>query len=238
MSFSSTDVPPKQCFSLIQSRKFFAGSPKVQQGDVVDGTGGANKAAADTDNNKAKTPLKFYLAELCPSMDLVLLDQGGILSIYRTLSWQKVAAILPATPRETTNKNGTTDKISGHSSSSSSSTSSSLCFCWSPNGHWVAVANSTPQECQISLYGVENLANPVAGVGGSAAPPSDGPASSGMGGAGPTDAQHSWSIVNKIQHPNHQTATVQSMHWIHVGRSHPTSCAVSAEEEEREMSWR
>ena len=74
--------------------------------------------------------------ELCPSMDLVIFGTSAQQSLYRTVSWQKVANVQPL--KETLQKTN---------------------CCWSPNGRWIAVAH----DHKVALYGVEHLANPPDG---------------------------------------------------------------------------
>jgi hypothetical protein len=136
--------------------------------------------------------------QLCPSMDLVVFETStsSQQSLYRTVSWQKVASI---------------QREESASSSNNINASGSNCCCWSPNGRWIVVAC----DSQVSLYGVEPLANP--------------PAGGGFGSSnGPTEAQHSWSLA----HP------VIGLSWMHVGRPHPTAWKSSEEELEEEVSWR
>ena len=211
MSKSSSEVAEKvpwQCFSAIQSRKFLLlSSPSCAPQSL---------------------PVPFQLAALCPSMDLVLVESptsssSTSLVIYRTLSWQRVATINP-----TTNTNTNTSTSTSTTNSVENSTTSKLCYCWSPNGQWVAVAaSSTLGEGIISLYGVENL-HLGGGVTGNSSYAGSGP----TGSSGPTDAQHSWSI------PTADSNIIQAMHWLHVGRNHPSACEASRTEYEQEISWR
>jgi len=75
-------------------------------------------------------------------MDLVVYNASTAIhqhNLYRTMSWQKVAAITT----ETEDAPATTTT------------------CWSPSGKWIAVAN----DKHVSLYGVEPVANPPGGGG-------------------------------------------------------------------------
>jgi hypothetical protein len=85
-------------------------------------------------SRKLSAPLQTF--ELCPSMDLVVFGTSAQQSLFRTVSWQKVANIQPL--KETSQKTS---------------------CCWSPNGRWIAVAHDN----YVSLYGVEPLANPADG---------------------------------------------------------------------------
>jgi hypothetical protein len=123
-------------------------------------------------------------------MDLIVFGSSAHQqSLYRTVSWQKVATInqdseLPLSQDEKT--------------------------CWSPNGRWVTVS----YDHQVSLYGVEPLANPSGGV--------------TFTNSGPTEAQHSWHSQHKVI----------ALSWAHVGRLHPTAWKASEDELEDEISWR
>jgi hypothetical protein len=81
---------------------------------------------------------------LCPSMDLVVFGSStsSTQNLYRTVSWQKVAAI-NVEEAETQPQQQTTTAT-----------------CWSPNGRWIAVA----RDSLVSLHGVEPLANPPGGA--------------------------------------------------------------------------
>jgi hypothetical protein len=81
---------------------------------------------------------------LCPSMDLVVFGSStsSTQNLYRTVSWQKVAAI-NVEESETQPPQQTTTAT-----------------CWSPNGRWIAVA----RDSLVSLHGVEPLANPPGGA--------------------------------------------------------------------------
>lgn len=131
--------------------------------------------------------------QLCPAMDLVMFGTSTSKqqSLYRTVSWQKVASV--------------------SASSSSSSESTHCTSSWSPNGRWIAVAC----DSQVSLYGVEALANPTGGFA-----PASASASS--------EAQHSWTVANPIV----------GLTWMHVGRPHPTAWKLTEDELEEEVSWR
>jgi hypothetical protein len=154
-----TDNPTKkQCFTSIQSRKLMGSLESCQ---------------------------------LCPSMDLVVYGTSTAsqqTSLYRTVSWQKVASItVPTSEQDFSSKT-----------------------CWSPNGRWIAVATG---DSQVSLYGVEPLANPPGG---------------GSFGSSSTEAQHFWNL----SHP------IVGFSWAHVGRPHPTAWKSSEAELEEEISWR
>ena len=81
--------------------------------------------------------------------------------------------------------------------------------CWSPSGRWIAVA----RDKTVSLYGVEPLANPSGGTAFS---------------SDATEAQHSWTVDHHVQ----------SLHWAHVGRAHPTAWKIREDEREDEVSWK
>jgi hypothetical protein len=178
-------------------------------------------------SHASSTIFPFQLAALCPSMDLILVESPNSSSstslvIYRTLSWQRVATINP-----NTNTSSTTSTSTSTSTTTSVENSTyKLCYCWSPNGQWVAVAASTRDEGVISLYGVENLH-----LGGGSTGNSSYAGSGPTGSSGPTDAQHSWSIPTA-------DSNIQAMHWLHVGRNHPSACEASRTEYEQEISWR
>ena len=135
--------------------------------------------------------------QLCPSMDLVVFGtsstSASLQNLFRTVSWQKVASI-------------NLDESETASISESSST-----VCWSPNGRWITVA----KDSQISLYGVEPLANPSTG-------------SSFSGSSGPSEKNHSWRT----------RSPVIGLYWAHVGRPHPTAWKLTLEEEEEQTFWR
>ena len=99
----------KQCFTSIQSRKLLG---------------------------------HLESCNLCPSMDLVVYSTSANShhqSLYRTLSWQKLATIAPDAEEP----------------------QGPCATCWSPSGRWIVVANDT----LVSLYGAEPLANPPGGSG-------------------------------------------------------------------------
>ncbi len=168
---------------------------------------------ADQDN---KRTWLSRLAKLCPSMDLILVQsKSSSLVIYRSLSWQKVADILlPESLGDTVEAN------------SASSDSSPLSYCWSPNGQCVAVS----QDSRILLYGVESLVT-----------------ASGMGtGASSGSSNATWTI-DVMEETKHEQASsneddmpihVLGLHWVHVGKYHPTAAFPTAAEEEQEVSWR
>jgi hypothetical protein len=125
--------------------------------------------------------------QLCPAMDLVVFGTSTAKqqSLYRTVSWQKVASV-------------------------ASSSEAAPCTSWSPNGRWIAMAC----DSQVSLYGVEILANPPGGF-----VPSTSASS---------EAQHAWTVSNLII----------GLSWMHLGRPHPTAWKLTEEELEEEVSWR
>ena len=150
------------------------------------------------------------LAKLCPSMDLILVQsKHSSLVIYRSLSWQKVADIVLPESQE--------------GSSASSSDGTPLSYCWSPNGQCVAVA----QDSSILLYGVESLVT-----------------ASGMGaGASSGSSNATWTIdvmgkTKQEQSSDDAPIHVLALHWIHVGKYHPTAAFPSPAEQEQEVSWR
>jgi hypothetical protein len=166
------------------------------------------------------------LAKLCPSMDLILVriysSSSSSLVIYRSLSWQKVAGI-PL--RENSNVGG------DGAASTNDSDSGSLSYCWSPSGQCVAVA----QDSSVSLYGVETLIT-AAGRNGA------------MSGSNSGSADWTITIVDSnsendvggsvSSNSGSKSVDVMALHWVHVGKHHPTAAAPSMEEEEREISWR
>lgn len=125
--------------------------------------------------------------QLCPSMDLILYGTSTTKqqNLYRTVSWQKVASI--TSPSE-----------------------SPPCTSWSPNGRWIAMAC----DSEVSLYGVEPLANPPGGFAATTSPASE--------------AQHKWTV----------SCPIVGLSWMHVGRPHPTAWDLTDEEREEEISWR
>ncbi|CAJ1968858.1 unnamed protein product [Cylindrotheca closterium] len=135
--------------------------------------------------------------QLCPSMDLVVFGtsstSASLQNLFRTVSWQKVASI---------------NLEESEKASNGESTSSTV--CWSPNGRWIAVA----KDSQVSLYGVEPLANPPTGT-------------SFSGSSGPSEKNHSWRTQNPVI----------SLYWAHVGRPHATAWKLSLEEEEEQTYW-
>ena len=170
---------------------------------------------ADADQENKRTWLS-RLAKLCPSMDLILVQsKSSSLVIYRSLSWQKVADIvLPESLGDAGEAN------------SASSDSSPLSYCGSPNGQCVAVA----QDSSILLYGVESLVT-----------------ASGMGaGASSGSSNATWTIDvmggTKQEQPSSSDDDthihVLGLHWVHVGKYHPTAAFPTAAEEEQEVSWR
>ena len=201
-----------QSFSILQSRKFLLP---------------ATKGASDVDVNETKRSTLSRLAKLCPSMDLILVqssNSSSSLVIYRSLSWQKVADItLPESLGDTTEGVG----------SSSSSSKNPLSYCWSPNGQCTAVAH----DSSIFLYGVESLVT-ASGAGAG-------------GGATSGSSNATWTIdllrEQKQQHPSTIGSSSKSddahvgvlgLHWLHVGKYHPTAAFPSAAEDEQEVSWR
>ena len=222
-----TKMAACQSFSLLQSRKF-----------LFPATKGAADADADisvdvVSENKRSTLRR--LAKLCPSMDLILVQSttsssssSPLLVIYRSLSWQRVADItLPESMGDTT-------ATAAEATTENSSTAPLLSYCWSPNGQCVAAA----LESSIFLYGVESLVT-ASGAGG--------------GGGGATSGSSSnatWAIDllgeqrednNNRQHRPPQSNSgmdVLALHWVHVGKNHPTAAFPSATEEEQEVSWR
>jgi hypothetical protein len=230
---------PWQCFSAVQSRKFLL--PSSSSSSNI-----SHKHKGGTEEDK-DSAFPFQLAELCPSMDLVVVESlsssssssstTSSLVIYRTLSWQRVATINPTTS-STTAPNIATPSVPFAADNSNPK----LCYCWSPNGQWVAVATSSRSDGEgivISLHGVESLhlgGGGTSGVGGSsfAGSSSSSSGTGGPAGTGPTDAQHSWSIPATTNNTN---GDVQALHWLHVGRNHPSASAPSEGEEEQEFSW-
>ena len=210
-----TEIATRQSFSLLQSRKFLVPTSK---GDDID---------------EIRWNILRRVAKLCPSMDLILVkstnssSSSPSLVIYRSISWQKVAdIILPESLG-----NGSATEGTGGGSNSNDAGKHSLSYCWSPNGHCIAVA----QESSVSLYGVESLVT-----------------ASGVGGGGRTASGSSnttWTIT--LQQAQKQPASTNSnnedgdeptvalaLHWIHVGKNHSIAASPSAVEEEREVSWR
>lgn len=137
--------------------------------------------------------------QLCPSMDLIVFGSSASQqSLYRTVSWQKVATI---------NQDTTASSLESDAPDTATVPTTT---CWSPDGRWIVVAN----DSQVSLYGVEPLANPPGGA--------------TFTNSGPTEAQHSW----KVSHP------VIGLSWAHVGRPHPTAWTPSTDEIEENVYWR
>eukprot|EP00536_Pseudo-nitzschia_multiseries_P008418 jgi/Psemu1/257216/estExt_Genewise1Plus.C_2130041 len=178
----------------------------------------------DDDIDETRRNILRRAAKLCPSMDLILVkstnpsSSSPSLVIYRSLSWQKVADItLPESLGDGTAVEG----VGG--SNSSDARKQSLSYCWSPNGQCIAVA----LESSVSLYGVESLVT-----------------ASGAGGAGGTvsgSSNATWTIAleqHKAASGNDESVDVLALHWVHVGKNHPTAASPSAAEEEREVSWR
>jgi hypothetical protein len=219
MASSSEEAPDtatRQSFSLLQSRKFIVPSSK---------SGDTDTDADDNYYDNRKSTL-CRLAKLCPSMDLILVrifsSSSSSLVIYRSLSWQKVAGI----PLHEYSH------VGDGAGSSSDSDSGSLSYCWSPSGQCVAVA----QDSSVSLYGVENLIT-AAGRNGA------------MSGSNSGSADWTITIVdsnseNVVGGSSSSSSScsknvdVIALHWVHVGKHHPTAAAPSMEEEEREISWR
>ena len=109
--------------------------------------------------------------QLCPSMDLIVFGSSpSQQSLYRTVSWQKVATINQDTASSSLKK----DEPSKADPTTKTTT------CWSPDGRWIVVANDT----KISLYGVEPLANPPGGA--------------SFNNNGPTEAQLSWDVQSPV----------------------------------------
>ena len=199
-------------FSYLQSRKFLL--PE-------------NKGSPDVDANDNRRNTLRRLARLCPSMDLILVHSTKSLSslvIYRSLSWEKVTdIILPESLGDIGDGGG--------GSNSSSIDCTPLSYCWSPNGQCVAVAH----ESSIYLYGVESLVT-ASGVGG------DG-TTSGSSNASWTidlreDPKRQESSICRGNRGDDKPAGVLALHWVHVGRHHPTAASHSAAEDEQEVSWR
>ena len=179
------------------------------------------KGDDDANANDHKRGALSQLAKLCPSMDLVLVrstSKLGSLAIYRSLSWQKVAdIILPESLSDAA------DGVGGTSRSSVSNTP--LSCCWSPNGQCVAVA----MESNIFLYGVESL---VAASGASSA---------GGSSSGSSNATWTIDLAAELKQPSSADdvhVDVSALHWVHVGKLHPTAALPSSVEEEQEISWR
>lgn len=203
-----------QNFSILQSRKFLL--PTARGASSDGGVGGA-------DENHHKRTMLSRLAKLCPSMDLILVQSKlSSLVIYRSLSWQKVADIVLPELSIGGSEGG---------NSASSSDSNLMSYCWSPNGQCVAVA----QDSAILLYGVESLVT-ASGVGAGAASGSSNATwtiditEEQKGGR----QQSSSSGINRGDPPTN----VLALHWVHVGKYHPTAAFPSAAEEEQEVSWR
>jgi len=137
-----------------------------------------------------KLPGAIESCRLCPSMDLVLFGTSASSqhNIYRTVSWQKVASINP--PEE-------------------SKGSSPALICWSPNGEWVALGS----QKKMSLYHVEQLANPPSGM---------------SFGNSATEDQHRLSLSH----------SVIGVSWVHVGRPHPTAWEPTEDELASQVTWR
>ena len=254
----STELPEtmtatRQSFSLLQSRKFLVPTKRVGADADVD-------VDVDDDNNKRNTLRR--LAKLCPSMDLILVkssnssssssSSSSSLVIYRSLSWQKVAVIaLPESLGNTVIIEGGSGSGSNGGGASGSSDSSSLSYCWSPNGQCIAVA----QESSVSLYGVESLVTAAGGGGGGTSGSSSNAnwtiALLGMGEQqqqrasyggdySMTEAASDSNSNNNNNYRNDDTSPVDvlALHWVHVGKHHPTAASPSVLEEEQEVSWR
>ncbi len=177
-------------------------------------TAASDGSAVDQDN---KRTMLSRLAKLCPSMDLILVQakNNSSLVIYRSLSWQKVADIvLP----ESLGDSGEGAATNGDDSL--------LSYCWSPNGQCVAVA----RDSNIFLYGVESLVT------------TSGAPSSGSSNADWTIDVQGEPKQGKLpvdgETSDELTSNVLALHWVHVGKYHPTAALPSAAEEEREVSWR
>ena len=218
MSDSSVQMAAtSQSFSLLQSRKFlFLG----------------NKSTADVvDVEESKRGALRRLAKLCPSMDLIIVqstNSSSTLVIYRTLSWQKVANIaLSESLGDATEGGG-----GAGGPGSNGQGNAPLSYCWSPNGQCVAVA----LESSVFLYGVESLVT------------ASGAGSGGGTTGGSTNATWTIDLLREQKgHPSRSSnnnrndntpADILGLHWVHVGKHHPTAVIPSAAEEEQEVSWR
>jgi hypothetical protein len=229
---TTTTTTTYQSFSVLQSRKFLL--PATKGTDTVSASADidvdVNVVNVDIVNEHKRSTMR-RLAKLCPSMDLILVQStnssssSSSLVIYRSLSWQRVADItlpelLPlgdTTTTETAGIDHNTPLIS---------------YCWSPNGQCVAVA----LESSIFLYGVESLVT-ASGAG------------SGGGATSGSSSNTTWTIdlLGEQEHNNRQqqqqqhpgsSIDVLALHWVHVGKNHPTAAFPSATEEEQEASWR
>jgi len=209
----------RQSFSLLQSRKFLVpGSlTKSRVADADVDADADSDADADADiNHEKRGNIIRGLAKLCPSMDLIIVriyssSSSSSLVIYRSLSWQKVAGI----------------PLRDHSSvNGASSDSGSLSYCWSPSGQCIAVA----QDSNVSLYEVESLVAVAGGGGGMSGSNSGSATAISIVDTGLENVGNSFSSSKRVD--------VIALHWVHVGKHHPTAAAPSIEEEEREISWR
>jgi len=108
----------------------------------------------------------------------------------------------------------------------SSSDSGSLSYCWSPSGQCIAVA----QDSNVSLYEVESLVAVAGGGGGMSGSNSGSATAISIVDTGLENVGNSFSSSKRVD--------VIALHWVHVGKHHPTAAAPSIEEEEREISWR
>lgn len=211
-----TGMVTHKSFSILQSRKFRLPGTK----DAV-----ATDDADLVDDIKRNTLGRF--AKLCPSMDLILVrsvSPSSSLVIYRSLSWEKIADItLPETLGDTT----TTPEGIGGTSGIGSSDNNPESYCWSPNGQCVAVA----QGSNIFLYGVESLVT------------ASGASAGGRTTSGSSNATWTIDLLEEEKQQeasisiNNASIDVLSLHWVHVGKLHPTAAVPSIAEEEQEVSW-
>ena len=220
-------VVAQQSFSSVQSRTL-----------TLPASAGGNCDSNGTQHSH------YQLASLCPSMDLVIVEShnknsrsskdndaaaatvpSASLDIYRTMSWQKVASI-------STNTDSSSDMSDDKGNISPPPP---LRYGWSPNGQCVAVARGN----KLSLYGVEDLSNPLAGDADIGVSNNDG--GSNINDSSPSSSSSSSSSSHSMftmTLPSRETSTIRSLCWVHVGRDHPTASAPSQDELEREISWR
>lgn len=119
-------------------------------------------------------------------------------------------------------------------------------FGWSPNGQFVALARGR----RLSVYGVEELANPSSsssgGAGGGVSGSSFGKTASDSTVDDDHDHDHDdggtdggdWSTSSPSSYTMVLKSQIHGLYWAHVGRNHPTASVPSSDEMEREISWR
>jgi hypothetical protein len=145
-----------------------------------------------------------------------------ILSLHRTVSWQKLATIESAgisiVDEETIEGEAGRDDGITTSPSTTAATTSTTHVCWSPDGRLLAVAGAT-----VELYDVEALAS----------------SNAQNGDAVEIGRIMTWkptsNITSNNNNNNKQPHVIRGMIWAHVGRPHP-SCKITEDEVEETVS--